>query len=124
VRKKPQNCSARRFSLHKYKATAPAIGRGGNSFILLFGLRKIQKQRHQQLAVHTDVEHQFQTGCAETGKYVGIIFVMFSGARRLELRQDKNYGGDPEYQAYVKSVPILLPFVPIYSVKKYKWLVA
>ena len=55
---------------------------------------------------------------------MGIIFVMFSGARRLELRQDKNYGGDPEYQAYVKSVPILLPFVPIYSVKKYKWLVA
>ena len=56
--------------------------------------------------------------------YVGIIFVMFSGARRLELRQDKNYGSDPEYHAYVKSVPILLPFVPIYSVKKYKWLVA
>lgn len=24
----------------KQKATAPAIGRGGNSFILLFGLRK------------------------------------------------------------------------------------
>ena len=56
--------------------------------------------------------------------YVGIIFVMFSGARRLELRQDKNYGSDPEYQEYVKTVPILLPFVPIYSVKKYKWLVA
>ena len=56
--------------------------------------------------------------------YAGIIFVMFSGARRLELRQDKNYGSDPEYQQYVATVPILLPFVPIYSVKKYKWLVA
>ena len=56
--------------------------------------------------------------------YVGIIFVMFSGARRLEIRQNKNYGNDPEYQAYVKSVPILLPFVPLYSVEKYKWLVA
>ena len=56
--------------------------------------------------------------------YIGIIFVMFSGARRLEIRQDKNYGSDPEYQKYVKSVPILLPFIPLYSVKKHKWLVA
>jgi steroid 5-alpha reductase family enzyme len=56
--------------------------------------------------------------------YVGIIFVMFSGARRLEIRQNKNYGKDPEYQNYVKTVPILLPFIPLYSVEKHKWLVA
>ena len=56
--------------------------------------------------------------------YAGIIFVMFSGARRLEIRQNKNYGRDPEYQKYVKTVPILWPFVPLYSVEKYKWLVA
>lgn len=53
-----------------------------------------------------------------------IVWVMFSGARRLELRQDKNYGGDPEYQRYVHTVPIIIPFVPLYSVKKYKFLVA
>ena len=56
--------------------------------------------------------------------YIGIIFVMFSGARRLEIRQDKNYGKDPEYQKYVTTVPILVPFSPLYSVKKHKWLVA
>lgn len=56
--------------------------------------------------------------------YIGIIYVMFSGARRLEIRQNKNYGADPEYQRYVKTVPILLPFVPLYSVEKHKWLVA
>ncbi len=56
--------------------------------------------------------------------YIGIIFVMFSGARRLEIRQNKNYGNDPEYQAYVKKVPILLPFIPLYSVVKYKFLIA
>jgi len=56
--------------------------------------------------------------------YIGIIFVMFSGARRLEIRQNKNYGKDPEYQKYVKTVPILLPFIPLYSVEKHKWLVA
>ena len=56
--------------------------------------------------------------------YIGIIYVMFSGARRLELRQDKNYGDDPEYQKYVSTVPIIIPLIPIFSVKKYKWLVA
>ena len=56
--------------------------------------------------------------------YIGIIFVMFSGARRVEIRQDKNYGADPEYQKYVATVPILLPLIPLYSVKKHKWLVA
>ena len=56
--------------------------------------------------------------------YAGIIFVMFSGARRLELRQNRNYGDDPEYQAYVKRVPILLPLIPLYSVEKYKFLIA
>lgn len=56
--------------------------------------------------------------------YLGIVYVMFSGARRLEIRQNKNYGKDPEYQTYVKTVPILLPFVHLYSVEKHKWLVA
>ena len=56
--------------------------------------------------------------------YIGIIFVMFSGARRLEIRQNKNYGKDPEYQKYVKTVPIMVPFIPLYSVEKYKWLIA
>lgn len=56
--------------------------------------------------------------------YFGIVYVMFSGARRLELRQNRNYGEDPVYQQYVKTVPILIPFVPLYSVEKYKWLVA
>jgi len=54
--------------------------------------------------------------------FVGITYVMFSGARRLELRQDHNYGDNPAYQAYKKRVPILLPFVPLYSVKDYTWL--
>ena len=55
--------------------------------------------------------------------YIAIVYIMFGGARRLELRQNRNYGDDPEYQKYVKKTPILLPFVPLYSVSKYKWLV-
>ena len=56
--------------------------------------------------------------------YLGIVYVMFSGARRLELRQTEVYGDDPEFQAYVKKTPILIPFLPIYSLAKYKWLQA
>ena len=56
--------------------------------------------------------------------YVGILYVMFSGARRLELRQNEVYGSDPEYQAYVCKTPILIPLLPLYSVVKYKWLQA
>lgn len=56
--------------------------------------------------------------------FVLIVYVMFSGARRLEIRQDRNYGEDPAYQAYCKKVPILIPLLPLYSVKKYKFLSA
>lgn len=60
---------------------------------------------------------------AAVGGWICIVYIMFGGARRLELRQNKNYGNDPEYQKYVKTTPILLPLVPLYSVAKYKWLV-
>ena len=63
--------------------------------------------------------HGLQWVAAIAG-YILILYVMVSGARRLEIRQDKNYGENPEYQKYVKSVPILFPFIPLYSVKKYK----
>jgi len=67
-------------------------------------------------------QHPVQWIAAVSG-YVCIVYIMFGGARRLELRQNKNYGDNPEYQTYVKKVPILLPFIPLYSVAKYKWLV-
>lgn len=70
----------------------------------------------------TALNHWAQWLCAIAG-YVSIVYIMFGGARRLEIRQNKNYGNDPEYQAYVKKVPILLPLIPLYSVEKYKWLV-
>ena len=35
--------------------------------------------------------------------YLGIIYVMFGGARRLEMRQNRTYGSDPEYAEYVKK---------------------
>ncbi len=54
--------------------------------------------------------------------YAGIVYVMFSGARRIELRQAEVYGKDPEFKAYIKRTPLMIPLVPIYSVAKHKWL--
>lgn len=54
--------------------------------------------------------------------YAGIVYIMFSGARRLEIRQNKCYGNDAAYRDYVRKTPILLPLVPIYSVERYSWL--
>lgn len=56
--------------------------------------------------------------------YVAEVSPVFFRARRLELRQSKVYGDNPEYQKYVKSTPILIPFIPLYSVVKYKFLAA
>ena len=56
--------------------------------------------------------------------YISIIYVMFSGARRLELRQAETYGNNIEFQTYIKKTPLIIPFVPIYSVVKYSWLKA
>lgn len=54
--------------------------------------------------------------------YVCIVYIMFGGARRLEIRQNRRYGSDPEYRAYTSRTPIILPAVPLYSVEKYTFL--
>ena len=56
--------------------------------------------------------------------YTGIIYVMFSGARRLELRQQETYGNNPQFRAYIKQCPLLIPLLPIYSLAKFKCLKA
>ena len=56
--------------------------------------------------------------------YLLIVYVMFSGAKRLEIRQNKNYGADPAYRAYADSTPILLPFVPLYHLTNARFIVA
>ena len=55
--------------------------------------------------------------------YILIVYVMLSGAKRLELRQNKNYGNNPEYQAYIKKTPIIFPLIPLYHLKDVKWIV-
>lgn len=47
-----------------------------------------------------------------------IGLVMLGSTRRLELKQDERYGTDPAYQAYVRRVPVLLPLVPLFTLKR------
>jgi hypothetical protein len=54
--------------------------------------------------------------------YLGILYVMFGSTRRLEVRQNKNYGSDPAYQAYVRKTPVLIPLIPLHSVVDWKWI--
>ncbi len=52
--------------------------------------------------------------------YLMIVYIMLNGAKRLEKRQTASYGEDPEFQAYVKSTPIIFPLIPLYSLKDSK----
>jgi steroid 5-alpha reductase family enzyme len=47
-----------------------------------------------------------------------ITLIMMGSTKRLESSQDERYGALDEYQAYVQSVPVLIPFVSVYSLKK------
>jgi len=46
-----------------------------------------------------------------------ILLIMVGSTKRLEGNQLKRYGHLEAYQAYIRRVPILLPFLPIYTLK-------
>ena len=53
--------------------------------------------------------------------FVLITYVMYNSASRLELRHEKTYGLDKEYQRYSATVPLLFPFSKQYhSMKVYR----
>lgn len=54
--------------------------------------------------------------------YLCIIYVMLSGAKRLEGRQNKNYGKEESYQAYIAKTPLLFRCLPIKSLQSWKWI--
>lgn len=48
---------------------------------------------------------------------VCITLIMMGSTKRLERSQAERYGNLPEYQTYATHVPVLIPFVPIYTLK-------
>lgn len=51
---------------------------------------------------------------------VCIILIMMGSTKRLETKQDERYGKNPAYQQYTKTVPVLFPWIPVYSLKNVK----
>ena len=49
-----------------------------------------------------------------------IILIMIGSAKRLELKQNESYFSDPSYQHFIASVPVLFPWIPMYSLKGWK----
>lgn len=49
-----------------------------------------------------------------------IQLIMLGSARRLEIKQGERYAENPDYQRYVRQVPILLPLLPVYSLRNLK----
>lgn len=56
--------------------------------------------------------------------YLLICYIMLSGSKRLEERQDRNYGKSHEYQVYKKKTPILIPLIPLYSLQSCRWIIS
>ena len=46
---------------------------------------------------------------------VCIVLIMLGSTKRLESQQNERYGNQPDYQAYARAVPILVPLVPVYT---------
>jgi steroid 5-alpha reductase family enzyme len=52
--------------------------------------------------------------------WVCIVLIMMGSTKRLERTQDARYGDQPAYQEYVRTVPVLFPWVPVYTLKRVK----
>lgn len=49
---------------------------------------------------------------------VCIVLIMMGSTKRLEASQEARYGTLPSYQSYVRRVPVLFPWLPIYTLKR------
>jgi steroid 5-alpha reductase family enzyme len=52
--------------------------------------------------------------------YVCIVLIMMGSTKRLESKQDLRYGELESYKEFRTSVPVLFPFIPVYSLKNIK----
>lgn len=63
----------------------------------------------------------YETTAAWVLATLGMLYIeilMVGAAANLERKQDERYGALPDYQDYVRTVPILLPYLRLHSLKK------
>lgn len=46
-----------------------------------------------------------------------ILLIMMGSTKRLEREQEQRYGDREDYRRFVRTVPVLFPFVPVYTLK-------
>lgn len=61
-------------------------------------------------------DHGLQWGIAAVG-LLCIVLIMMGSTKRLESKQDERYGDREDFVKYRATTPVLLPFVPLYSLK-------
>ena len=54
--------------------------------------------------------------------YLLIVYVMLSGAKRLEGRQLKNYGNEEAFRSYIAKTPLLFRLIPLKSLQHWDWI--
>jgi steroid 5-alpha reductase family enzyme len=52
--------------------------------------------------------------------WICIVLIMMGSTKRLEKKQYHKYSSDPVFLNYIKKVPVLFPWLPIYSLRKIK----
>lgn len=63
----------------------------------------------------------YGSGAAWALSLLGMLYIlalMTAASAGLERKQDERYGDRPDYQEYVRTVPILFPWVPLYTLRK------
>ena len=48
---------------------------------------------------------------------VCIVLIMIGSTKRLERKQEERYGARADFQEYTRTVPVLFPFVPVYTLR-------
>jgi steroid 5-alpha reductase family enzyme len=49
-----------------------------------------------------------------------ILLIMMGSTKRLEKKQAERYGHDAAFKHYIQTVPVLFPWIPIYSLRNVK----
>lgn len=57
---------------------------------------------------------------AAVAAWVVIVLIMMGSTKRLETKQDERYGGQEEFRQYCATVPVLFPWIPVYTLKNVK----
>jgi steroid 5-alpha reductase family enzyme len=49
--------------------------------------------------------------------WVSLVLIMIGSTKRLERKQRERYGEDEAYRTWARKVPVLFPWVPVYSLE-------